>query len=115
MNNPLALIDPDGLDPCQGANNFAFSQGANGTGIFTEDDCTANGGTWGDSFLNGSGGGSVGNGPSGPYATLGCVPVPNPDTFGSGQPILNCNTDGSSGPIRGGISSAAAAKNPKIV
>src|SRR6267154_6344476 len=26
MNNPLALTDPDGLDPCQGANNFAFSQ-----------------------------------------------------------------------------------------
>jgi RHS repeat-associated protein len=46
MNNPLALIDPDGLDPCQGANNFAFSQAANGTGIFTQDDCLASGGTW---------------------------------------------------------------------
>src|SRR5260221_6801551 len=30
MNKPLALIDPDGLDPCQGANIFAFSQAANG-------------------------------------------------------------------------------------
>src|SRR5712671_3245002 len=52
MNNPLALTDPDGLDPCQGAINFAFSQAANGTGIFSQDDYIANGGTWGDNFLS---------------------------------------------------------------
>jgi RHS repeat-associated protein len=49
MNNPLALRDASGLDPCQGANNFAFSQAANGTGIFDQEDCIANGGTWGNS------------------------------------------------------------------
>jgi RHS repeat-associated protein len=43
MNNPLALTDPSGLDPCQGANVFPFSQDDNGTGIFTQDDCIANG------------------------------------------------------------------------
>jgi RHS repeat-associated protein len=46
MNNPLALTDALGLDPCQGANVFQFSQDANGTGIFTPQDCAANGGTW---------------------------------------------------------------------
>jgi hypothetical protein len=48
LNNPLALTDPFGHDPCQGANNFEFSQDANGTGIFTPEDCAANGGTWSD-------------------------------------------------------------------
>ena len=62
MNDPLALTDPDGLDPCQGANNFAFSQAANGTGIFSQDDCIANGGSWGDNFNGPGGKGSIGNG-----------------------------------------------------
>jgi RHS repeat-associated protein len=55
LNNPLAMVDPTGLDPCEGANWFPFSQAANGTGIFTPDMCAANGGTWASGcFLDGA-------------------------------------------------------------
>src|ERR1700746_2170351 len=39
FNNPLAMIDPFGLDPCQGSNAFNFSQAGDATGIFTPEDC----------------------------------------------------------------------------
>ena len=108
LNNPLALVDPSGLDPCQGANVFEFSEAANGTGIFTPEDCAANGGTWGDpgnggtwgnGFLNGPGGNTPsGNGPpSGADNTPGCVWVQT-DPLGIAPPTLNCDTGGSSGP-----------------
>jgi hypothetical protein len=105
----LALTDPSGLDPCQGANNFAFSQDANGTGIFTQDDCSANVGTWAgaEGFLAG-GGTNGGNGPSLQSAPRGCVYVANPDDFGWGQlTMLNCAPSGSSGGPNGGSSSGA--------
>lgn len=79
---------------------FEFSQAANGTGIFDEEDCLANGGSWGDmgyGFTNGGGGTTQGSGPSLQSDPPGCTWVPNPDQFGTGQPILNCDTSGSSG------------------
>src|SRR5262249_19641368 len=45
MNNPLALTDPTGL-VCNGVNKFMWDPLANGTGIFTPEDCAANGGSW---------------------------------------------------------------------
>jgi RHS repeat-associated protein len=101
MNNPLALKDPSGLDPCAGANQTGFSNFANGTGIFDQEDCIANGGTWGDSFLGG--GTSGGNGPSLQSGPPGCVYVANPDDFGWGQiVVMNCAPSGSSGGPGGG-------------
>jgi RHS repeat-associated protein len=82
MNNPLAFTDPDGLDPCQGANNFAFSQAANGTGIFTQDDCTANGGTWAGS------GAPPDMGPSNPMLTGDCPAQYMSCTTGSNGSVL---------------------------
>jgi RHS repeat-associated protein len=55
MNMPTSLVDPLGLDPCQGSNIFGTSQDANGTGIFTPEDCAANGGTWSSNcYLDGA-------------------------------------------------------------
>ena len=45
LNNPLALIDPTGL-VCSGVDETMWDTLSNGTGIFTQDDCIANGGTW---------------------------------------------------------------------
>ena len=45
LNSPLANLDPLGL-VCNGVNNFMWNSLANGTGIFTPEDCAANGGTW---------------------------------------------------------------------
>jgi RHS repeat-associated protein len=44
-NNPLSLVDPTGL-VCNGVNQTMWDTLANGTGIFTPEDCAANGGTW---------------------------------------------------------------------
>jgi RHS repeat-associated protein len=48
MNNPLGLVDPSGLI-CDGADGVGIAVGgkpADGTGIFTQEECEANGGTW---------------------------------------------------------------------
>ena len=48
MNNPLGLVDPSGLI-CDGADGVGIAVGGNpadGTGIFTQEECEANGGTW---------------------------------------------------------------------
>jgi RHS repeat-associated protein len=105
MNNPLAFDDPTGL-VCNGADQTMWDTLANGTGIFDQQDCTANGGTWsggpggstggdsglGNGFLNGAGGGDPGNGfPGDP--TPGCSPVFDSEDNAS----TNCPSGGSSG------------------
>jgi hypothetical protein len=48
MNNPLGLVDPSGLI-CDGADGVGMAVGGNpadGTGIFTQEECEANGDTW---------------------------------------------------------------------
>jgi hypothetical protein len=44
-NNPSGFIDPTGL-VCNGVNNTMEDTLSNGTGIFDQQDCAANGGTW---------------------------------------------------------------------
>jgi hypothetical protein len=115
LNNPLAFDDPTGL-VCNGVVQNMWDTLANGTGIFDEQDCASNGGTWsggpggstggdaglGSSFLNGPGGGGPGHGfPGNPMP--GCIA-----TFDSNDNLgpWNCPPTGSGGP--GAISGSSS-------
>jgi RHS repeat-associated protein len=112
-NNPLALVDPTGLD-CDGVNLTWFgSDLGNGTGIFTPDDCAANGGTWGgNGFLNGPSGSDPGSSSPGD-PTPGCTPIFDSDGRQTG---FNCDAGGSSGPgsISAGGGNSSSGKGSTI-
>ncbi len=82
-NDPMDYADAFGLDPCQGANVFAFSQAADGTGIFDPEDCALNGGTWGNGLMGGGGGGGQAPGLAGDPMP-GCTPAPDSDNNQTG-------------------------------
>jgi RHS repeat-associated protein len=88
LNNPMALTDPTGL-VCNGANQTMWDTLANGTGIFTQDDCIANGGTW-----QGPAAGTITTSPT--YVTADPLPSPwapwGPDLSG----ILSDSSGGGS-------------------
>jgi RHS repeat-associated protein len=114
MNNPLALTDPTGL-VCNGANNFMWDPLADGTGIFTPEDCEQNGGD-GNSFFGGGGGpsGGGGQGPGGGQMP-GCTPAPDSDnnmTGVAGTPVCDPSNTGAGGLA---VTAMRAATPPKII
>jgi hypothetical protein len=112
MNNPLALTDPSGLDPCRGANIFPFSQDANGTGIFTQDDRAANGGIWDAVPSGSSGGGSLSLPPADTTVVVTADPIgglwADPDLHG----LLNDSSGGGGGGLLSRLKSAVCSALP---
>ncbi len=93
LNNPLAFNDPTGL-VCDGANQSWWGSGplADGTGIFTQDDCTASGGSWGGPGV------PPDNGPSNPALSGVCPAQYVSCTFQPNGNVI-ANSGGGSGYI----------------
>ena len=115
-NNPLGFVDPTGL-VCNGVDQTNWDTLADGTGIFTVDDCIASGGTW-----EGPAAGTVITDPT--YVTADPLPPPTTITVTAdptyvpwGPDLNGLLTDSSGGGFVGGNSSGAAnnlGQKPKV-
>jgi RHS repeat-associated protein len=85
LNNPLAFVDPTGLY-CDGADGVGIGVGGNpgdATGIFTQEACEANRGTWIDPVTT--------------TITVNADPLPNPGSVPDGPDLHGLLSDSSGG------------------